>query len=275
MTALLAERSAPTKPEVAWVPVDPATAARWLQNNVSNRTLAKSRVNALARDMAAGNWRLTGEAIKFAPDGTLLDGQHRLSAIVKSGVAITMLVIRNIPTDAQPVMDTGRARTASDALQIAGTKYASIVAAAARLAIKVERGDMHNLQPTHSEINDWIDANPGIYYASEFASSVYRRTDCPPSIVAYTHYVLSRIDTFDAANFWTAAANKVGLKQGDPVIALTNRFAEARRNRQHLHQRTQIGMIYRAWNARRAGKSLSVVRVNSPAGGLIPIPEPR
>lgn len=68
------------KPEVAWVPIDPATAERWLKANKRNRKLRRGPVLAYARDMAAGNWRLTGEAIKFAPDGTLLDGQHLLGA---------------------------------------------------------------------------------------------------------------------------------------------------------------------------------------------------
>lgn len=265
------------KPEMAWVPIDPETAARWLKKNTKNRKLSDTDINTYARDMAAGNWHLTGEAIKFAPDGRLLDGQHRLRAIIKSGVTITMLVIRNVSADAQSVMDTGKKRTASDALDIAEHVNTSMLAAAAKigLALEAEADDADRYSPTHSEIADWIDANPDIKYACEFARPIARRTDCPPAVVAYTFFMFARIDMFDAAQFWTAAADKVGLKAGDPVIALTNRFAEARRNRERLARRTQISLIVRAWNTRRQGKTMRFIRVNSPSGGLIPIPEPR
>jgi hypothetical protein len=264
------------KPEPAFVPIDPQTAARWLKRNTKNRKLRRSDVDAYARDMLAGNWQMTGEAIKFAPDGTLLDGQHRLAAIVKSGVTVTLLVIRNVPATAQAAMDSGTKRTAADMLTLAEHKNATMLAAAARLAIQVERGDLgNNWAPTHAEVATYIDNNPGLVRAVELARAVARRVDCTPATVAYTWYVLAKIDPFEAANFWGSAADKVGLRAGDPVIALTNRFAEARRNRQPLTRTMQISAVYRAWNARRDGKSMRLVKIMSPSGGPIPIPVPR
>lgn len=75
--------------------------------------------------MASGNWRYTGEGIKFGPDGTLLDGQTRLRAIVLSGVTITMPVWRGIDPDAQLVMDSGRPRSNSDALSMPARRIVS------------------------------------------------------------------------------------------------------------------------------------------------------
>jgi len=54
------------------------------------------------------------------------------------------------------------------------------------------------------------------------------------SVVAYAYWVLSHIDHFQAANFWVAMVEKVDLKSGDPVIALSNRCAEVRRTRQAM-----------------------------------------
>lgn len=265
------------KPESSWIPVSPDTAERWLKANTKNRKLRQADVNRYARDMASGNWMLTGESIKFATDGTLLDGQHRLAAIIKSGATVTLQVMRNIPSDAQSVMDTGRRRTAADALDIADHKYSATLAAVAKLAIgvEVEATDPGKHECSHSEIAAWVDRNPDAVRACEIARSVSRRTDCPPAVVAYTYMILSRIDREEALDFWTSAAEKVGLSAGDPVIALTNRFAEARRNRQRLTKRIQLSLIYRAWNQRRAGKTMRMLRVNSPAGGLVPVPEPK
>jgi hypothetical protein len=265
------------KPTAAVVFISPAMAERWMKHNTKNRRLREDDIRAYARDMGAGAWNLTGEAIKFAPDGTLLDGQHRLVAIIRAGVTVPIFVVRGIAPDSQRVMDTGLKRTASDALTISGESHTTVLAAASRLALGVEAGlpDPGHYPATHSEIESFIEDNPTIRVAAEFAAHHARRTDCPPAVVAYTFWVLSAINTADATAFWVSAADKVGLTAGDPVIALTNRFAESRRNRENITKRIYLSLIYRAWNARRAGKTMTFIRINSPAGGLVPVPAPK
>jgi hypothetical protein len=266
----------PEKPTVSVVFVTPEIAERWLGMNGHNRLIRGATVRQYARDMTAGDWRLTGETIKFAPDGTLLDGQHRLKAVVLSGVTIPMFVARGIDPEAQNVMDSGRKRTASDMLGLAGEKNYSTLAAAARLALAIKAGqDLSTYDPSHAEIQQYVHDHPDLRRAVEFTKTLTRKTDCPPAMVAYTYYELAKIDMYDAANFWVAVAEKVGLTAGDPVLALSNRLAECRRNRQKVDRATYLSLIYRAWNARRSGQSLRTLRVNSPAGGSVPIPKPR
>jgi len=242
----------------------------------NNRRMREATVLKYARDMAAGRWQITGESVKFDTDGRLLDGQQRLAAIACSGVTIQLIVMRGIPAAAQRVMDTGRARTSSDALTMQGEANSSLLAATCRLALGVDANipDFDRYEATHAEIEQYVADHPNLRGACEFARNVARRTDCAPSVVAYTFYVLAQIDRQAAVAFWTSAADKVDLSVGDPVIALTNRFAEARRNREHLVKRTLLSLTYRAWNARRAGRTMRFIRVNSPAGGLVPIPDP-
>lgn len=263
-------------PAVSVVAVTPETAGRWLERNAKNRKLSERDIAKYARDMAAGNWTITGESVKFDQDGKLLDGQHRLRAVIRSGVTVRLIVMRGIPTDAQKVMDTGRARTASDALSMGGASNTTMLAATAKLALGVQAGatDPGKFDVSHAEIETFVNEHPSLATAVEFARQVSRRTDCPASVVAYTWFVLSRIDADDATDFWMSAADKVGLRDGDPVIALTNRFAEGRRNRERLSKRIYLSLIYRAWNARRAGKTMRFIRVNSPSGGLVPIHDP-
>lgn len=264
------------KPRLSFMQITPEMAERWLKRNTRNRVPRPSVVARYARDMLNGKWHLDGSPIKFAPDGTLLDGQHRLAAIIESGVAVLSAVAVGIDPAAQSVMDTGRARTAADMLSIDGEKNSTTLAALARIGLQVERDDLSNAgEYSHEEIAAFIEANPDARYAVEFTKSVARKTDCPPAVVAYTYMVMARIDVFAAANFWVAAAEKVGLNAGDPVIAMTNRFAESRRNRERLSRAAYLSVIYRAWNYRRAGKSLRLVKIASPKGGAIPIPEPK
>lgn len=94
-------------------------AEMYLQLNTSNRPLRKTLVGQYARDMADGRWKLTHQGVAFNCDGTLLDGQHRLAAIVQSGVAVQMLVARGVDSRSQLVMDDHAKRSAGDALSLA------------------------------------------------------------------------------------------------------------------------------------------------------------
>lgn len=277
-------RPAPHAPTFAVEAVTPEIARRWLAEcNVHNRSIRDDVVDAYARDMSSGAWQLTGEAIKFGLDGSLLDGQHRLAAIVKSGRPIKMTVVRGIAASSQFVMDTGAKRTASDAIALNGGANVVVTAASARIALLVNAVECGELSPsridrgtvTTSEVLAFIDTNPDIVESAAFASKLARRTDIPPAMVAYSHWRFTRINPAAADAFWIAAADKVGLSSGDPVIALTNRFAEARRNREKLTRSVQMSLIFRAWNARRSHKTMRFIRVNSPAGGLVSIPEPK
>ena len=97
--------------------ITPEQASEWLEQNTHNRKLRTHQVAAMVRDIQAGNWKWNGDSIKFAKDGTLLDGQHRLHAIVESGQPIEMLVIEGLDKDTQATMDTAQsalARTCSN-----------------------------------------------------------------------------------------------------------------------------------------------------------------
>lgn len=264
------------KPRLSFMQVTPELAERWLKRNLKNRNVRPQTVARYARDMKAGKWHLDGTPIKFSADRVLLDGQHRLAAIIESGATITTAVVVGIDPTAQAVMDTGRARTAADMLAINGEKNTTTLAAAARFGLEVERNDFnHNSEYSHEEVAAYVEANKDLRYAVEFTHNLARKTDCPPAVAAYAFMIQARIDAFAAANFWVAASGKVGLASGDPVIAMTNRFAEARRNRERMPRPAYLSAIYRAWNYRRAGRRLHLLKISSPNGGMVPIPEPK
>ena len=266
------------KPRLSFMHVTPEIASRWLKRNDRNRNLRAQTIARYARDMEAGKWHLDGTPIKFGPDGQLLDGQHRLAAIVKSGETILTAVATGIDPAAQAVMDTGRARTAADALSIDGEKNAHALAAAARLGLQAERGALNSPgEYSHEEIIAYIAANPDLRYACEFAMPLARGADCPPAVAVHSFMILSRLDTFEAARFWVGLSNGAGLEAGDPVLTLRNRFSEARRGKEKLGRHAYLSAIYRAWNYRREGKTLTMIKLNSPAvkGGLVPVPVPK
>lgn len=120
--------------------ITPALALLYLERNTKNRSIRKGVVAQYARDMMSGSWRLTHQGIAFAHDGTLLDGQHRLEAIVASGMAIRMMVTRGVAKDAQLNMDDHAKRDAANAINLARDWSVSPVEVSViRAAVELQR----------------------------------------------------------------------------------------------------------------------------------------
>lgn len=101
------------------VNVTPKLAKEWLERNYDgNRKIRASYVSQLANVMRDGRFVAeNGQTIVLGNDGTLYDGQHRLSAIVESGCAQRLMVvwIKDGKT-AYKTIDNGTKRQASDFL---------------------------------------------------------------------------------------------------------------------------------------------------------------
>lgn len=115
--------------------IGPHEARSYLEANTMNRNLNEHHVKRLRQLIADGDWWMNGETVIFANDGTLLDGQHRLSAIVAAGVSVDVLVVRGIDHDAFRTLDGGRTRTTGEVLAIDGEKNANNVAAAVQALV--------------------------------------------------------------------------------------------------------------------------------------------
>ena len=53
-------------------------------------------VNEYIAQMRKGLWVLNGETVCFDANGALMDGHHRLLAIIESGITIEVLVVRGV-----------------------------------------------------------------------------------------------------------------------------------------------------------------------------------
>ena len=93
--------------------VTPAHAEKWLEMNTGNRRIRPSHVRHLASQMEQGRWMLSPEPIVFSKN-RLLDGQHRLSAVLMSGCTIKASVALVQDEDVFRVLDQGVNRNNSD-----------------------------------------------------------------------------------------------------------------------------------------------------------------
>lgn len=117
------------------VRVTPELAQKLLDKyNVKNRGIRRSKLNELVTSINNGDWNPdNGEAITITKNNVMSNGQHRLRAIVKTGVTIDMHIILNVSNESIKTIDTGANRTARDLLTLENIKFAKIIPAYLKL----------------------------------------------------------------------------------------------------------------------------------------------
>lgn len=100
------------------VNVTPEMAREWLKQNRFNRAQRPEIVADYVRQIREGRWRRTHQGIAFSENGTLLDGQHRLFAIVETGITVPMLVFINESLENHLAIDGGKRRTPLDVVRL-------------------------------------------------------------------------------------------------------------------------------------------------------------
>lgn len=183
--------------------ITPKQAEKYLQSNISNRPLRKLLVGQYAKDMMSGKWRLTHQGIAFNCDGTLLDGQHRLRAIIESGTTVRMVVARGVDSQSQLVMDDHAKRSANDALslirleQITKSDIAVI-----RGAVELSIGrTLKGSRLTKQELNEALDTfRPALDFVNKMVGSNERGVTSAPvkSAIALSWFYVKDLERLGA-----------------------------------------------------------------------------
>lgn len=248
--------------------ISPADATNWLRANCKNRPVRKSHVEFLARQIKNGQWQVNGQAIIIADNEQVLDGQHRLLAIIEAGVPIKSMVVYGVPEAAFATIDTGAVRTASDALCLHFQEYPHYVVKAAAGAVywlkMMERGALHRGggKLSNSDV---------IHYAKEHLSIFERATTLlhypkenrPLSIALGTALFefLARKKEEAAEEFFEKVYTGENLERTDVEYVLRAAFqADAQRVASKLPNSIKARMTIKAWNWRRRGMDVANLR---------------
>lgn len=128
--------------------IGPDEARALLSANTDNRPLRNGRVNFYARTMKNGAWMFTHQGIAFSEDGLGIDLQHRLHAVILSGVTVRMMVTEGLSREAFEAIDQHERRTMADSLKMRRT-----LTDEARLFITLRGGDQCT-NPTIQEVGE-------------------------------------------------------------------------------------------------------------------------
>jgi hypothetical protein len=254
------------KPTAKFMLIDPATAQAWLENNTQNRRIRKRTIEGYVRDMTLGRWEVTGETICFGTDGTLIDGQHRLHACVRSGCAFMCLVAENVSGQANH--DGGPRRTLGDMLEIKGVTYAKIVAQLVQcvayhdLAKKNLDPSRRPVQLTLADFTSVYEKRPKVFEAEARESfRLYGPSErvFAPGIMGGLHMIFSRRSKEAAEWFRVHAYEGHGLGKGDAVYYLRRAFL-AQKPGERLSTRMKYALLIKAFNATVKGEDLTGLR---------------
>ena len=137
--------------------IGPEKAKDYLELNYQdNRDHSPSKVSDLATEMRQGRFYISDSAICFSSDGFLINGQHRLKAIIESNTVGTFIICREMPNSSMKVMDIGRRRTKADRITVMGTKITTKQSCIIMHCLSdLSRSDIGSAQlnhPRHDEI---------------------------------------------------------------------------------------------------------------------------
>lgn len=266
---------------ISVVTVTRELALYWVRrHNTRNRKLRPSRRNSYARDMAAGDWMFNGDSICLDEEGTIIDGQHRLEAIIESRVEQQMLIVEYLPIEVQVTKDIGGMRTMADQLAFKGFANPTTLAAIARRLCYVKRPDGVTYggawTPTRAEMRRFVVDNEGLV---ERAVDVALRASAAklpaaPSVIGSAYFLAAEQDKYSAELFFVdRLIDNVGMQIGEPVHVLQRRL------QRHMHDfKTPMDpeMVFRycihAWNHWREGKAV-LSKLQRPKNGWPPYSE--
>jgi len=208
--------------------VTPDIAREWLKKNHHNRPIVKASVERYARDMTAGEWKVTHQGIAFAPDGSLLDGQHRLMAIVASGVSVVTNVSQGVSEDVFIAMDGGRSRKMADRLVIFKDPEANRLAVGF-IAAYTAATRKFNGRPTADEIDDlFLEMSEGITTAVQiFKLHGKRKGLCRAAYGAALATYIQKYPIQGKA-FIERYFSGINLSLGDPALTLREAIIQER-----------------------------------------------
>lgn len=248
--------------------IGPTEAAALLKINTLNRPISEATVTRYVQDMIAGAWQENAATIVISRTNRLLDGQHRLHAIVRSGVTLRMLVSYDVDDNAFHTIDNGKTRSVGDVLFLGGIENPKAMGTSGRLVLNYVSGVSLSTGQGRVALVEFVEANPQM---ASVIDKVAKRTKIrfPKSALGA---VLALADSKGLYSdkideFLEAIETGAGLEKGDPRLTLREWEALERvRGRNKVDAYAAFGAAARAWNAFAKNASLSSIRsINAPS----------
>ena len=197
------------------------------------RRVTESNSNLISHVIKNGYFRFNGESIIVSDKGYIMDGQHRLLAVIKTGIAIPVLIVYGIDEDAMDTIDQNKKRTPSDIFNINGydTTISSVAPSVARYdihilggsAVAFSAGGRSNAVSSHELVSHY-EANEGLKNGVDWAiRNACQGAPYTKPIIAYMHYATCHLNGA-STEFLSGLLTGAGLANDDPRLYIRTRI---------------------------------------------------
>ncbi len=268
--------------------ITPARAAELLEANTTNRPLSRPVVRSFAEAMRRGEWLVTHQGIAFDVNGVLVDGQHRLAAIIEADLPVELTVFSEVAEGTFDVLDIGKRRTAADVLAIEGEKNSTMLAAMVRTVwLYRNRAELnwsggaaavtnHQIVQTldsggaaavtNHQIVQTLDEHPKLRDFLGVGEQIATATGMIKSAAGAASYLVEQANKrTDLTPWYDGIIDGAGLRKGDPRLLFRRvMFNMARKHAgQPLRRRDtreHLALYLKAFNAWHTGDPLPQLR---------------
>lgn len=242
-------------------------------HNKRNRRASVKHIERLAKEMQKGQWSLNGATIAFDDEGVLIDGQHRLAAVVLAGIPMRFIVVRGVSDPrAFLTIDTAmRLRSAGQISEMIGLKgNVNAVVAATRLTMAWDNSDFYEdfvkymTSSTYRNFSSEDVSNRAVEIQDYVREPYIRFNDAcrfsgSPSLMMALFYIFKKCDPEAAEALFTRLSDGVSVSRQDPVKLL--RDALLRGKFPIRNKRLYIAALtIKAFNAISEGKEIRNLR---------------
>lgn len=254
------------------------TAMTYLKNAGKNRKLSEKKVQDYAKQMTDGEWVLNGEPIIFGKSGNLIDGQHRLRAVIYANATVQMLVVRGVDDEYFDSIDSGKSRSLRDVFSISDIANSQLVSSIVKKfyimcnnpqacffrdysKATTSRKRMFEIYHQHAQTFD---------FAAQFGTNMYakKRLASPANIGAIYAYLMlvkehkqDKIEEF----FWFLFSDKEAatIPAYSASLEVRNRIISAALAGKRFEPKTLQNMFAIAWNSFIEDKEVKKLHVSN------------
>ena len=255
----------------------PSLATQLLELNTLNRPLNDQHVIRIARQIVERKWKYNGDTIKISENHEVLDGQHRLWAIIEAGIAVDTIIVYGIQRDAFATIDTIRKpRSGGDTLALNGVKtYRQVCAGALSWLLRYQKGCIETYrQPEYrienSDIEAAWQAHPMMARAVE--QTMKARRVANPAITGFAYYVMHNQCEAIADQFIRILIDPTATPIKHPFFHLRGYFT-AQRDRGPKDPVMSIALIFKAANAVKQKKDMHILAWRNQGARPEPFPK--
>ena len=252
------------------VKIGPELAGELLVHDTNNRPIRDRLVKKYASDMRKGKWEYNGDSLRFSKTAKLIDGQHRLLAVIESGTEIYQNIQSGLDDQCFDKMDIGQSRTASDTVAVAGYENSQTLAGAIKLIKaynektlqRTDGGTTKGGRYSNADVVEYLKklniplleecgrfGNKCVYKAKFFSSPTY-------TAFAYLFSVKDREEAFFFFDLLTTGEN-IGKNNFSMIYLLRQKLIRIQQSNTMMQQLDKLALLIKSWNHFRTKKEIA------------------